>query len=192
MEPIQIVKSPEAVKKQLNILIQRDFLIYKHSFFILIGWTVAVVSLFVFTNDQSFTDLKGVLSGLTIIIWLIAFIVFLVLLGVWVNRIRWRNKEVKKYMDDPTQIFLEFDEEKIVFATETSRNEFKWNHFGYYLENDDFISLVNHYDILQSTSFSPSEIGSENFNELRNIIRSKLNPYQRNHFEQKSPSRMKG
>jgi len=180
MEPILINRTATDLKQQIDFLIKREVFVtyygYRKVLIYFFGWTLAVFGLSTLTNTDVLITLKVVLIFLTAIAWLIALVVIVAIIIKRQKRIRWRDTTVKSVLSKDIKIQMAFDTEKITFITDTYRTEIKWDYYKFYTEYKDSMFFIPKDSLYEAICFSPSEIGQINFNELRDIGKSKLKP----------------
>lgn len=178
MEPILINRTATDLKQQIDFLIKREFFItfndYKKLFIYFLAWTLAVFGLSTLTDTDLLITLKVVLICLTAIAWLVALAVFGAIIIRRQRRIRWRNTTIKSVLGKDEKVHMTFDNEKLTFITDTYKTEIKWDYYNFYTECMDSMFFIPKENLYEATCFSPSEIGLINFNELRDIAKSKL------------------
>lgn len=184
MEPILINRTSTELKQQLDFLIKREFFVtyygYKKVLIYFLGWTLAVFGLSTLTDTNILITLKVVLITLTAITWFAAFAVIIAIIIKRQKRIHWRDKTIKSVLLTEEKIHMTFDNEKLTFITDTYKTEIKWDYYKFYTEHKDFMFFIPKDNLYNTTSFSPSEIGQNNFNDLRDIAKSKLKPLDHN------------
>lgn len=105
----------------------------------------------------------------------------LFLLFVFIKYLKYRFKRqrlikiIELEFKEIKDCFLDFNEDMIKVNADKETSELKWEYFKAYFEGDNTIYLLmnNLYD---HWSFSIVEIGSENLQELRELVRKKLLP----------------
>lgn len=180
MEPILINRTSTDLKQQLDFLIKREFFVtyygYKRVFIYFIGWTLAVFGLSTLTDTNILITLKVVLICLTAIAWLAALAVIVAIIIKRQKRIRWRDTTIKSFLGKDEIIHMTFDNEKLTFLTDTYKTEIKWDYYKFYTEYKGSIFFIPKDNLYNAISFSFSEIGQNNFNDLIEIANSKLEP----------------
>lgn len=69
---------------------------------------------------------------------------------------------------------MSFSEEGLIFGSEDFKAEFNWSHYFSYLETPTVILLFAKRATYDFTSFSAYEIGADNLEQLKTIVRGKL------------------
>lgn len=67
-----------------------------------------------------------------------------------------------------------FDQDVLKFEMETSKSEISWAHYMYWAENKNSIFIVPESNLYDSIYYSESELGTQNYQELKSIASSKL------------------
>ncbi len=180
MEKILIKKSLNDLEHQYNFLKNlENSLDYKSNKLALI-WivspTIAYLCLIFFTDSNSFVTLKAIFSVLIVLFWIV-----LILIAFWIGiKSMKRNsifKElIREKLNEEKEYFLSFDEEKFILQTSEYNLELEWNFFKAYLESDIAIFIFPEGPLHNAHSYSPNEIGQNNFEELRRIVKIKIPP----------------
>ena len=183
MQPAPVNFSRDSLKHQLNFLIKQEFIIiyskYRNVPFYLMGVTITVLALIVFTDSDSLIPLKEFLTFILGLAWVLSLLFLTSIVVRLYKRIKWRNKSVGRIKDLAPKLFISFDEEKLSFTTDTYTWEVKWAYYKYYGEDKNSVFLFPEKNIYEATYFSNNEIGVENYHLLRELAKSKLSPLPR-------------
>lgn len=178
MEPIQYKKVNEEIIKQYNYLKSLDlsFGWRIHKFWIWFYSIViaAIIILYVATDSNTLITLK-VMSLVTLtIMFLIALIV---LTRDFIRKSRHAKKVqelVNNALGNENEYSIQFNDQTITFITEKVKTELLWNYWEGYREVNGALFLFIKDHLYHSTSFSSAEIGEENFESLKTIIKKEL------------------
>ena len=69
---------------------------------------------------------------------------------------------------------MTFDKEKLSFVTDSYKTEIKWDYYKFYSEHKKSIFFIPEDNLYEALYFSPADIGQDNFDQLRNIAKSRL------------------
>ncbi len=178
MEPILINRTATDLKKQIDFLIKREFLGtyygYKRDLIYFICWTLSVFALSTLTDNNNLVTLKVVLICLTAIAWLVGLVILIVIVIKRQKRITWRNSSIKSFLSKAVACHMTFDEEKLSFVTDSYKTEIKWDYYKFYSEHKKSIFFIPEDSLYEALYFSPADIGQDNFDQLRNIAKSRL------------------
>jgi hypothetical protein len=183
MEPILINRNKADLKQQFNYLIRQEFIItygsHKRLPLCLIGATLAILAVAVFTNNDSLIVFKGVSLLLIAIAWVIAAIFFVTLLIKWIKRTNWRDQSINFFLLAASKAYIVFDNDKLTFITDTYKSEINWEFYKYFGEDDSSVYLFPERNLYEALYFSANDIGEENLEKLKAIAKSKLMPVEK-------------
>jgi hypothetical protein len=182
MEPIALQRTQEDLDRQLSFIIRlsdkNSWAYHRKGVFFLLGITAVFLCIFNFTPPNSLIVFKGVFSILMTLVWLVAL-----LYAIWLFTKRYLvNRKIRAIyrasLEEEKQQYLTFDEEKITTTTVDYQSSLNWSYYDAYLEKDTCIFLFHQGATYQVTSYSATEVGAENLERLKQIVRSKLEPLQ--------------
>lgn len=178
MEPIPYKKVDEEIIKQYNYLKSLDlsfgwrihrFWVWFYSFAI-----AAVIFLLTATDSNTLIVLK-------VMSLLMLSLMFLIALFVLTKDFIRKSQHAKKVqtivnsaIQNEDNHSIQFNDKTITFITDKAKSEVLWNYWEGYREVDGTLFLFIKDHIYHSTSFSSAEIGSENFELLRVIVKNTL------------------
>lgn len=178
IEPILINRTAEDLKQQIDFLIKREFFVtyygYKRVFIYFIGWTLAVLAFSTLSDSNNLVTFKVVLICLTSIAWLVGLVILVKIIIKRQKRVKWRDTTIKSFLAKEIKGHLTFDEEKLTFITDTYKTEIKWDYYKFYAEHRSSIFLIPEASLYEALYFSPTDIGQHNFEQLRNIAKTRL------------------
>ena len=178
MNPIPINRTATDLKQQIDFLIKREFFVtyygYKWVVLYFIGWTLAVLALLTLTDSNNFVTIKMVFIYLTAIAWFIGIVILVTIIIKRHQRIRWRDTTIKSFLAKEIKVHMTFDEEKLAFITDTYKTEIKWDYYKFYSEHGRSIFFIPEESLYESLYFSPTDIGQDNFEQLKGIAKTRL------------------
>jgi hypothetical protein len=161
MQPIQISRNKADLKQQFNFIIRQEFIItygrYKRLTIYLIGATLVILVVALFTSTESFIVFKGVSLVLIAVDWLIAVVFSMALLIKWIKRINWRDKSINSFLLADTKAYMSFDNDKLTFITDTYKSDINWAFYQYYGEYKTSIYIFPERNLYEALYFSPSD-----------------------------------
>lgn len=135
---------------------------------------ILLLVLIFFTNTSIFVTAKAVLFGIFAIAWVIG-ICFCIWFAIRRQKINaWIRHTVKSDIDSNKNHYVRFDELGLTHKTDEVSTDFKWSYFVAYLENADYLLLFPVGSIYSSVSFSIFEIGKDNMERLKKIVKEKV------------------
>ncbi len=179
VEPIQFTnrENPD-LKDQLTFLIKREFYVRYAKLrkvpLYLAGITLAVIAIYVFTPTNSLITLKAITLVLLGLAWGISVLVSVFILIKWIKRNRWKNKMLEWASQNSNNYTFYFDQDVLKFEMETFKSEISWAHYIYWAENKNSIFIFPESNLYDSIYYSESELGTENYQELKRLASSKL------------------
>lgn len=180
MEFIEINTATPELKDQLSFLIKREFYVtyykYKKLPYYLLGFTVLLVGLLLFTNQDDFIVPKVMLLIFIAIGWVVSMIFLFTILIKLYNRNIWMKKAIKEIFKNNTKFQLAFNDEGISFITDTWNSNTKWETYKYYAEYKNSIFIIPANDLYASSFHSKNDLGIDNYERLKAIVSSKLIP----------------
>jgi hypothetical protein len=178
LEPIPYKKVDEEIIKQYNYLKSLDL-----SF----GWRIhrfwiwfysiaiaAVIFLHVATSSNTLIVLKVMSLWILFVMFLIALII---LTKDFIRKARHAKKMqalVNSAIQNENDYSIQFNDKTISFITDKVKTELSWNYWEGYREVDGTLFLFIKDHLYHGTSFSSAEIGTENFETLRAIVKNAL------------------
>lgn len=84
------------------------------------------------------------------------------------------NLLVESSLNNEITYAIQFANETITFITEKTKTELTWSFWEGYREVDGTLFLFIKDHLYNSTSFSAAEIGEENFESLRSVVKKNL------------------
>jgi hypothetical protein len=178
LEPIPYKKVDEEIIKQYNYLKSLDlsFGWRIHKFWI---WfyslaIAAVVILYVATDSNTLITLK-VMS--LVMLTLMLLIAIVALTRDFIRKSRHAKKVqvvISSAIGNENEYLIQFNDKTITFITEKVKTEFSWNYWEGYREVNGTLFLFIKGYLYHSTSFSSAEIGSENLESLKTIVKKEL------------------
>ncbi len=133
-----------------------------------------VIGIFILTPANSLVTIKAlsftflsIMSGC------------LVIYSSWyLIKISKRNSLLEKLINanfkTNVQYFLEFDDENITYITQDSKTSHKWTYYKGYLEDTSAVFLFNSRWIYSCVFFTSIEIGTDNLERLKEIVKMKI------------------
>jgi hypothetical protein len=178
MELILINRSAADLKQQLDFLIKREFFVkyfgYKKIGIYFICATLAVLALLILTDSNDLVTLKVLSICFAAVAWLVGLGILLMIIIKRQKRLIWRNAAIKSILVNEFIAQMAFDEEKLIFITETYKTEVKWDYYKFYAEYKNSIFFIPEKNLYEALYFSPGDIGQANFNQLKNIAKMRL------------------
>lgn len=177
MNPILIEPVQSVLNEQYQFLIKREFYVKygwakKPGVYFLV-WLAILTVLNFLTDSNTFITLKVVLLVLTAIACLVVMIFLAVIAFNWFKRQRWKQKTIKDIIENKRTYWLMFDDSQISFSTDMHNSNIKWAHYKYYKEYGNSIYIFPQ-KIYEAVACSRSELGSENYDQLKEIVQRKL------------------
>jgi hypothetical protein len=180
MQPILINRNKADLKQQFDFLIRQEFIItygrYKSLPLYLIGATLVILVIALFTSTDSLIVFKGVSLFLIALAWLIAVVFSVILSMKWMKRTNWRDKSINTFLLADTKAYMIFDKDKLTFITDTYKSDINWEFYKYYGEDKISIYIFPERNLYEALYFSAGDIGEDNFKQLKAIAKSKLKP----------------
>jgi hypothetical protein len=126
------------------------------------------------TGSNAFITLKAVSSVLIAIIWIVSFTYF-----IWIGyRFVKRNSSIEQLiqtkLNEDRDYVMSFDEEHFRIRSKDFKLELDWSYFKAYLESERAVFLFPEGSLYNAYSFTGNEIGEENLENLRRIVKRKL------------------
>lgn len=112
-----------------------------------------------------------------VILALMYLIALIILIADAIRRSRHLKKIsllAKNSLNNETTYAIQFTNETIIFITEKMKTELTWSYWEGYREVNGTLFLFIKDHLYHSTSFSPAEIGEENFESLSSIVKENL------------------
>lgn len=178
MTPFPINRTRESLKKQITYVINREFgeRIRKNKtfFLFLVAATAGFLALMFLTDKNSFTSFKEIGTAFIMFLWMAIFIFSLAHFLNWVGKLRWRNRSVEAFMQDGSQAFMEYDEEKMVYTSGDYRTEIGWAEYTYFSEAGGCMYFIPEKKPFETMYFSTEDIGPEQYEKLKAFAKTKL------------------
>lgn len=178
MESIQINIIKEDLKTQLTFLIRKEFKLtyyrYRKIPYYLLAWTLIIIAISIFTSTETFVVFKAVSLTITALLWVVGLVFLAAILIKRIKRIKWRDNYIKDFDRNTKSFSIAFDEEKITFITETFKSDINWEYYKYYSEDKNSIYIFPERNVYDAIYFSKNELGANNYEILKNIVKTKL------------------
>lgn len=162
----------------MDFLIKREFFVkyfgYKKIGIYFICGTLAVLALLILTDSNDLVTLKVLSICFATIAWLVGLVILLMIIIRRQKRLVWRNAAVKSILVKEFIAQMAFDEDKLIFITETYKTEVKWDYYKFYTEYKNSIFFIPEKNLYEALYFSPGDIGQSNFDQLKNIAKMRL------------------
>lgn len=130
--------------------------------------------MYLFTPTKVLVTVKAIFSMLTLLGWVVAIPIVIYLI---VKRQRWSrriNKAVDEVLESGKSYELRFDDGALTLRTEDVTTEMNWSHFIAYMETPTILFLFTKEWAYSFMAFSTTEIGVENVEGMKTIVRQKL------------------
>jgi hypothetical protein len=126
-------------------------------------------------SSQFLITLKAILFIFSIICWAGSVFVIAWYGGKRYKSQKWVNETVAKAISDDNLFSVQFDEEKIFFVGLNFKAEYNWSIFSSYTETAECVYLFQAgRSFYECTSFSKFEIGFDNLERLKQLVKTKL------------------
>jgi hypothetical protein len=178
MKPLEIPRATPELNDQLSFLIRREMYVKYYHYRKLIYMIAALLLLFIeslfLTETQTVVTLKAattVMLSMLVVFLVVMFVVFLVNRR---KRIHWKARAIRKLSQVNSAIKFYFDDKRLLFKTESHTSEIKWEYYKYWTENKDSLFIFPEKNIYEAIYYSKSELGVDNYDDLKRIAGSKL------------------
>jgi len=111
---------------------------------------------------------------LATLFWVFSLIIAVSYLVKLYKRNIWIKKTVTAILKKNAKNYLLFDEEQLTYSSDDYKSEIKWTYFSAYLEDTISIYIFPQGSVFSCHSFSAFEIGQDNLQQLKQIVRTKL------------------
>jgi hypothetical protein len=178
MKPLELPRSTPDLNDQLSFLIKREMYVKYYRYRRLIYMIAALLLLF--TELLFLTETKTVVNARVVTIVILSMLLlFLVVmfLSFLVNRrkrIHWKIRAIRKLSQVNSAIKFYFDDKRLLFKTESHTSEIEWAYYKYWTENKESIFIFPEKNIYEAIYYSKSELGLDNYDDLKRIAGSKL------------------
>jgi len=178
LEPVPYRKIDEEIVRQYNYLKSLDlsFGWRIHPFWI---WfyccvTVAVI-IFHIVTDADTLIVTRVMSLVILALMYVAALIVLIRDAIRRSRhVGKIDRLLKNALDNEISMSIQFTTETITFITDKVKSEIAWTYWNGYREVDGNVFLFIKDGLYNATSFSAAEIGEDNLEALRSIVKGKL------------------
>lgn len=140
----------------------------------LIAITIVILGLFIFTPPDSLITFKAVSSIMLALAWACALLFAALILYKWYKRYKWKKKSVELANNADECYKFYFTEERIFFEGPKYKTEFTWDHYTYWIENNNTIFIFPGSNLYEALYFSVRDLGLENYCKFKSIASSKL------------------
>ena len=177
-EHIQIHRTKEDLIYQLSCIKQLQNFNNRREYGA-VGLGILIITAFavgvnLFSPPDVLIELKGVVTFLTAICWAIALPLCLWLLARSYRTSLWIKSSVKQTLAGGEEYFVSFNEEGITHCASSYKTELKWTYFHHYLESPSAIFLFDKNSPFGFISFTANEIGMENLERLKAIVKQNI------------------
>jgi hypothetical protein len=178
MKPLELPRATPDLNDQLSFLINREMYVRYSRYRRLIYMIAAFFLLFVesqFLSDTQTVVLAKVATT-TILSMLIFFLAmtFFVFLVTRQKRKHWKIRTIRKLSHVNNAIKFYFDEKRLLFKTESSMSELKWDYYKYWTEDKNSLFIFPEKNIYEAIYYSKAELGVDNYDNLKRIAENKL------------------
>lgn len=153
---------------------EKFLLTHKKDIQVLVGINLVYLLLFTATKANDFITPKAVFTILLALIWLYLLFYIINYLNKIIKRNSAINKIIEKALNVNETVNLSFDNEKLIIDTGQCSTDLKWSYFKAYLENLNSIFLFPEGSLYSCMSISMSDIGEENYSDLKCIVKEKI------------------
>ena len=175
---IPIRRTVESMRQQAGFLMRKQFIsnIRKNRYFyILLGVSTAVAVVVIYKNgDDKPGDLVSGFFFFVAFLWMAAVIFSISAVLNYASSVRMTKRSIEYYASNAPESFLSYDDEKLIYITGTEKTEYRWSDITGYLENQNSLYFIINNKLLESVSFSQSDIGDEHYQSLRSIATSRF------------------
>ena len=193
METITLNKTTPDLRNQLEFLIRHELFLTYNKFqrlpFYLVVITTFVIALVMMTDTDSYILLKVLSATICAFIWLAALVLLIVILIKRYNRNAWKNDAIKEYELNQSKIQFAYDQEKLYFFSEKCNSDIRLDYYKFYAIYKDSVFLIPERNLYESIFYSRTELGSEHFDLLTDIVSRTLIPIDKTEWGLKSDLR---
>ena len=178
MQPILLKKVDSEIRKQYAFLRKLDksltIEIPRSVSLFYVLTTIGFILLYTVTDANSFIVLKGASFILIGLMWLTAVIIILWLFIKIHRHSRLVDSLMQAALNTEIEYYITFDEDKLTFITNEVKTEVVWSYWHGYAEVEEMLVLFVKGYLYSTNTFSDAEIGLENLEQLKAIVRRKV------------------
>ncbi|MDI3320596.1 hypothetical protein [Pinibacter soli] len=178
MKPLELPRVTPELNDQLSFLIRREMYVkyfrYRNLIYMIAALLLIFVELLFLRETQTVVNARVVTIGMLSMLLLFLVIMFFVFLVKKQKRDHWKTRTIRKLSQVNSAIKFYFDEKRLLFKTESHTSEIKWEYYKYWAENKDSLFIIPEKDIYEAIYYSKSELGIDNYDDLKRIAGNKL------------------